>query len=214
MIKFLYADQLLSHKTLAEGMFADRARQFKDRLGWDVTVDANGFERDAYDAHNPMYVIYEGRDGQHRGSMRIMPTLGATMVNDHFRDLTGGVSVESPLIWECTRFCLAPDAGAEARRIAGSVMLAGCRLGIEFGLEHSVGVFDARMERVYRGIGWAPTVIGSRGTGKEKICAGLWAFSPAIEAEIAEKAGIDQALGKTWFNLAFGPKTGTAVAAA
>jgi acyl homoserine lactone synthase len=35
-------------------MFADRTTQFRDRLGWDVTVDVKGHERDVYDAQNPL----------------------------------------------------------------------------------------------------------------------------------------------------------------
>ena len=209
-VKYLYADQLSAFPTLAKTMFADRAIQFRERLGWDVTVDANGYERDEYDAMNPMYVIAEDDDGTHLCSMRIMPTIGSTMVNDHFRDLTGGVSIESPLIWECTRFCLSPKVKRDARRVAGAVMLAGCRLGLEFGLENAVGVFDARMVRVYSGIGWVPTVIGCRGEGREKICAGLWGFTDEIEAKIAEKSGLDRDLATAWFGAAFG-KIGTAM---
>mgnify|MGYP001797780868 CR=1 FL=1 len=95
-VTFLYADQLLNQPDLEKGMFADRAAQFHDRLGWDVTVDANGFERDEYDTHNPMYVICHDADGRHRASMRIMPTLGATMVNDHFTDLSDGGAIQPP----------------------------------------------------------------------------------------------------------------------
>ena len=84
-------------------------------------------------------------------------------------------------------------------------MLAGCQLGLEFGLEHAVGVFDARMTRVYKGIGWAPTITGSRGTGREKICAGLWEFSADIRDSVAAKAGITAELGKEWFDASFSP---------
>ena len=38
-------------------MFRDRASQFKTRLKWQVDVDENGFERDEYDALNPLYVM-------------------------------------------------------------------------------------------------------------------------------------------------------------
>ena len=64
---------------------------------------------------NPLYIIWEDADGRHGGSMRIMPTVGRTMTNEHFLHLTDGVRIASPLIWECTRFCLAPGASAERR---------------------------------------------------------------------------------------------------
>ena len=65
-------------------MFRDRAAQFKDRLDWDVTVDENGWEVDEYDRLNPLYIIWENAEGRHGGSVRIMPTVGRTMTNEHF----------------------------------------------------------------------------------------------------------------------------------
>ncbi|QHQ36251.1 acyl-homoserine-lactone synthase [Algicella marina] len=203
MIRFIYADQLATVPLLAETMFRDRAAQFQERLKWDVSVDANGFERDEYDAVNPMYIMWEGSDGRHKGSMRILPTLGRTMVNEHFLHLTGGVTIQSPLIWECTRFCISPDAHDDGKRIAGGVMLAGHELGLRFGLLSSIGVFDARMRRIYRSIGWEPEVIGEAGEGRARICAGLWPFSEEIRARIAASAGLDEDLGRTWFDASF-----------
>ena len=46
-------------------MFRDRASQFKTRLKWQVDVDENGFERDEYDALNPLYLILENNLGRH-----------------------------------------------------------------------------------------------------------------------------------------------------
>ena len=63
MLRYLYADQLDQFPRLADEMFTHRADQFKTRLGWDVSVDANGHERDEYDALNPLYVIWETADG-------------------------------------------------------------------------------------------------------------------------------------------------------
>jgi acyl homoserine lactone synthase len=203
MITYLYADSLNLVPSLAESMFRDRAAQFRNRLQWDVSVDANGFERDQYDAFNPLYVILSDADGRHEASMRILPTVGRTMVNDHFRHLTGGVAITSPLVWECTRFCIRPNAGPQARRMVGAVMLAGCHLGLRFGLEHAVGVFDAHMTRVYRSIGWEPEVIGRSSDDPGAICAGLWAFSEGIEADIARRAGLDPAIATNWFERSF-----------
>lgn len=85
MIRYLYSNQLDQYPTLRDSMFRDRADQFKKRLGWDVSIDENGFERDQYDALNPLYVIWEKADGSHGGSMRFLPTTGRTMINEHLR---------------------------------------------------------------------------------------------------------------------------------
>ena len=121
MLRYVYASDLEDHPKLAATMFRDRADQFKTRLGWDVTVDENGFERDEYDGLNPLYVIWEEPDGSHGGSMRFLPTTGRTMVNDHFSDLISG-PINSPSIWECTRFCLTRGAGSH---VAAALMLGG-----------------------------------------------------------------------------------------
>ncbi|WP_146587093.1 acyl-homoserine-lactone synthase [Puniceibacterium confluentis] len=201
MIRYLYADQLSQFPHLARAMFRDRADQFKTRLGWEVAVDGAGEERDAYDDLNPLYVIWEKPCGGHGGSMRLLPTLGRTMVNDHFAHLTDGVRIESPLIWECTRFCLARDA---APGTAAALMLAGGEILRGFGVEHYVGVFDARMVRIYRHIGASPDILGSQGSGRNRISVGLWDFSPRAQARVAARAGISPELSKLWFERAFG----------
>ena len=61
MIRYLYEDELKTATLLKETMFLDCVDQFKTRLGWDVTLEDNGYERDEYDSHNPLYVIYQKR---------------------------------------------------------------------------------------------------------------------------------------------------------
>ncbi len=201
MIRYLYADQLSRFPHLKRTMFLDRADQFKTRLGWEVAVDVAGEERDEYDDLNPLYVIWEKPCGAHGGSMRLLPSTGRTMVNDHFGHLTGGVRIESPMIWECTRFCLARDTSPGT---AAALMLAGGEVLRGFGVEHYVGVFDARMVRIYRHIGASPEVLGSQGEGRDRISVGLWNFSAEAQARVAARAGISPSLSRLWFERAFG----------
>ena len=87
MLRYIYGNDLHDYPKLAESMFQDRADQFKTRLGWNVSVNAQGHERDDYDDLNPLYVIWEESSGRHGGSMRFLPTTGPVMVNDHFSHL-------------------------------------------------------------------------------------------------------------------------------
>lgn len=144
MLRYLYADQLVDFPRLSDEMFTHRAEQFHNRLGWDVSVDARGHERDEYDDLNPLYVIWETPEGGHGGSTRFLPTTGPVMVNDHFGNLISA-PIKSPLIWECTRFCMAPNQGPH---VAAALMLGGGELMTGFGVEHFAGVFDARMVRI------------------------------------------------------------------
>ncbi len=170
MLRYLFADEMHKFPKLADGMFRDRADQFKTRLGWDVYVNENGEERDQYDDLNPLYVIWEEEDGSHGGSMRVLPTTGRVMVNEVFGHLTGGELINSPVIWEVTRFCLSRTASPHT---AGAIMLSGGEIMEGFGLTHIAGVFDARMIRIYRLIWSSPNVLGSEGKGRDQISVGF-----------------------------------------
>lgn len=201
MLRYVYGDRLGDCPELAHQMFRDRADQFRTRLGWPVTVDDRGEERDRYDDLNPLYVIWERPDGSHGGSMRFLPTTGPVMVNEVFGHLTGGAPIVSPLIWECTRFCLARGTGSNA---AAALMLGGGEIMQRFALRHFVGVFDARMVRIYRAIGASPEVLGAEGEGRDRISVGLWEFSARARDRVARRAGISTDLSRLWFDRAFG----------
>lgn len=201
MLRYIYGDDLPQHAKLHDTMFRDRAAQFRQRLDWDVSVDEKGHERDEYDAMNPLYVIWEQADGSHGGSMRFLPTTGQTMVNDHFRHLGDGVEIRHPFIWECTRFCLSQEAQS---RVSAALMLGGMEVGLNNHLTDSVGVFDARMTRIYRRLGWSPTVLGTDGNGRDAISVGLWAYDRKIRPSLLRRAGLSDELSRLWYDRAFG----------
>lgn len=201
MLRYIYGRDLDALPVLRDSMHRDRADQFQRRLGWPVAVDARGWERDQYDDLDPLYVIWERADGRHGGSMRMLPTTGRTMVNDHFLHLTDGVAFRSPFIWECTRFCLAPDAESHT---TSALMLAGGELMRAFDLSHFVGVFDAHMTRVYRIIGAGPEVLGTAGIGKGAISVGLWSYDATVRQSLLARAGLSSELSEHWFHRSFG----------
>lgn len=210
MLRYLNGDALSNFPKLRDGMHRDRAAQFRDRLKWDVQVDAAGFERDQYDDLNPLYVIWEMPDGTHGGSMRFLPTSGRTMVHEHFPALLGGADIRSDHIWECTRFCIAKGAGAN---IAAALMLAGGELMRAFELTHLLGVFDARMVRIYKMIGASPQVLGSSGEGRDKISVGLWQFIHTDRAKVLRRAGVSSDMSEYWFKRSFGHAIKRSIAA-
>ena len=132
--------------------------------------------------------------------MRVLPTVSPCLTNDHFAHLSGG-PITSPLIWESTRFCLSDDAGPQ---VSAALMLGGAEVGKNFYLNHAVGVFDARMVRVYRRIGWAPTILGTEGQGRDAISVGLWDFSEPVKPQLLERSGVTDDQSRQWFDLSFG----------
>ncbi|WP_439153948.1 acyl-homoserine-lactone synthase [Yoonia sp.] len=201
MLRYIYASDLSQYPALRASMHRDRATQFADRLKWAVTVDESGWERDEYDAMNPLYVIWVNPDGTHGGSMRFLPTTERTMVNDHFANLLNGVDIRSPFIWECTRFCLGRQS---TPRVAAAMMLAGGELMRAFSLTHLLGVFDPRMVRIYSMIGASPEVLGSMGEGRDKISVGLWPFRPEDRVKVLRRAGLSSEISEHWFARSFG----------
>jgi acyl homoserine lactone synthase len=199
MLRFIYASSLPAYPALARSMFCDRADQFARRLKWEVTVDAQGEEHDQYDALNPLYVIWQRADGLHGGSMRLLPTTGRTMLADHFGHLCPDGPPNDPNIWECTRFCLAPGASPH---VAAALMLGGGEVLRGLDLRHYVGVFDARMTRIYKFIGSSPSVIGASGAGRDRISAGLWHLTEADRQRVARRAHLSPDIAELWFRRA------------
>ncbi len=204
MLRYVYGSDLARYPLLRQTMFRDRATQFVHRLKWDLPLTPAGEERDEYDALNPLYLIWQGPDGRHGGSMRFLPTIGRNMVQDHFSHLTGGVRIESPLIWECTRFCLAPDAG---RQVSAALVLGAGEIMQHFHLSHFVGVFDRRMERIYRLFGLEPELIGASGDGADRIGVGLWEMQDEAWPRILKRVGISRATSRQWLRASLWPRT-------
>ena len=132
-----------------------RHRVFKKRLDWDVHISGD-MEIDDFDALHPTYLTQVADDGRIQGSVRLLPSVGPTMLRDTFPALLAGQTApSSPSIWECSRFAVdvPTDAPKGEHGIARATyeLLAGV---IEFGLSRRltdiVTVTDARMERVLR----------------------------------------------------------------
>jgi len=178
---------------LIDQMFRLRARIFHDRLNWDVQV-TDGRERDKYDDQQPVYVIY-GDDSatEVRGSLRLLPTTGPTLLADVFSDtLPDAVNLSAPTIWECTRFCLDDkllDRGQQDEILFASATLleAVADVALRAGIQSIIGNFDAAMLRLYRRIGCEVEVLGSTMRFRSPVYLGLHPISKPIIRRIKAK---------------------------
>jgi acyl homoserine lactone synthase len=179
---------------LFDEMFRMRAEVFSARLGWDVTVD-NGREIDRFDAEDPLYLLsLDERSGQLRGAVRLLPTTGPNMLRDVFSALMPGGTVESPLIWESSRFAVNPQifnarACAEANHMVNRTtveLLCGMvEAAQRAGIEHIVSVFDARMARIFRSIDCRFEQLGTPvRIGRTMTYAGLFDMSVDMRSRL------------------------------
>lgn len=192
MLHFVYASDLGAFPDIKETMFQDRAYQFGTRLKWEVSVNDLGYEQDRYDGLNPLYVIW-AQNGVHGGSLRLLPTTGPTMVNEHFAHLLPGGNIRSALVWECTRFCLNRKGGAES---AAAVLLGAAEVMRQFSVRYFVGVFDERMHKIYKRTGVSPHTLGS----DSRDTAGTWSFDERNFAKLGQRANVSDAQLRCWFD--------------
>lgn len=188
MIKYIFGTDLWLFPELAQSMFRDRAAQFSERLKWEVNVDGKGYERDQYDILNPVYVIVENEAGLHAGSMRLLPTMGRTMINERFGTAIEGGPIACPSIWECTRFCLSTSAGPQT---AARLFASAGRLMQELDIISLVAVFDRIMLRKYRISGVVPEVLGEGNVAGYTVLTGRWQFSQVQLNVLMRRASLD-----------------------
>jgi acyl homoserine lactone synthase len=193
MIVVIDQNNAHNYSNLVDEMFRLRARIFRDRLRWDVQV-ADGKERDKYDDKGPVYVIYADDEAREvKGSLRLLPTTGPTLLADFFWDtLPDAVHLSAPTIWECTRFCLDDkilDRGKQDELVFASAVLIAALgdVAISAGIESVIGNFDSSMLRLYRRIGCEVEVLGSTSRYDRPVYLGLFPISERILHRIKER---------------------------
>jgi acyl homoserine lactone synthase len=174
------------HTKLLDEMFRMRARIFGERLNWDVQV-VDGVERDRYDDEAPVYLIYvDDATGAVKGSLRLLPTTGPTLLADFFSDTApDAANISAPTIWECSRFCLDSsyfNKGArEELMFASSILIIALgELAIKAGIESILGNFEAPILRLYRQIGCKVDVLGATQRYGRPVYLGSFPVSEAI----------------------------------
>lgn len=172
-----------------------RAKVFKDRLNWDVCV-VDGKERDRFDDCDATYLLSINSAGSVAGTLRLLPTTGPNMLRDVFPTLLDeGESIESPVIWESTRFAVdltAPaTSGSRISKVTTELLCGIVEVGMMAGLSLIVSVFDAYMLRVLRSAGYPPELLGRpQRIGGVMTHAGLFDVSEKAWQRIAAIGGI------------------------
>ena len=149
-------------------MFVDRATVFRDRLGWDVSVNDAGEERDQYDTPAARYMILSNASGEHVASCRLIPMTHPVMIRDAFPGLfNDAMGRDTHLGIEVTRFCVLTT---DVDDIVKALFLESAHWLKRTPFTSFFGVFYAPMLRVYRRCGWPPEVLNKQ----DGLYAGQW----------------------------------------
>lgn len=197
MIRLIQGDDCLSFKREIDEMHRIRCDVFQKRLGWDVNV-VGEWEIDEFDEANPLYVVSVHRDtGRVQGSLRLLPTTGPNMLRDVFGELLpDGDVIESPLVWESSRFSVHHLAEGERdgrgiNRVTGELLAGMCEVGMLAGLSQIVTVYDARIARIIRQAGARGEIIGRpKRIGRVMTYAGLFDTDQTMLDNIRASCGI------------------------
>jgi N-acyl-L-homoserine lactone synthetase len=182
---------------LLGAMFRLRRRVFKERLDWSVSVSGD-LELDVYDALNPTYLVMVSGKREVVGCVRLLPTIGPTMLADTFPQLLiGETPPRSNRILESSRFCidtsLAADTTGNGLNRATFILFAAMieSLGL-LDADSIVTVTDTRMERILRRAGWPlERIAPPQRIGETMALAGFLHGSRETLATMYRQAGVE-----------------------
>jgi acyl homoserine lactone synthase len=189
MIKVIPGEFRRDYPALIDKMHRLRREAFHERLRWQVSV-INRWEVDGYDALDPLYVLSIDSSNDVVGGVRMLPTIGFTMLNDTFPELLpDGARIESPRIWESSRFAvrMTGDQRLDASTmsyVTAELGLALNEIGLAAGLSHIVTVYDQGMHRLLQRYGWAGEPFGA-----PQMIGGAIAY--AVSYEVGPKWSVD-----------------------
>lgn len=142
-------------------MFRDRKALFVDLLGWDVPVVDGQYEIDRYDGDNAVYLIATDDDGQHTGSMRLLPTEAGHLLADVFAGLCAGDVPRGPHVMEITRLCLPQRLGSVGRLWVRNRLISAM---IDHALANHVSILTGVVTAAFReqvlAMGWRAASLG------------------------------------------------------
>jgi acyl homoserine lactone synthase len=196
MIRLIHGSERQRFPVELDGYHRVRKRVFHERMGWDVPI-INAWEVDGFDVLNPLYCVAIDDRDRVIGGLRLLPTMGFNMLNDVFTVLLPeGKRLESPLIWESSRFAVdhtvdVPSGPTGLGRATAELGLAMNEIGRRAGLTHVVTVYDALMHRVLKRAGCAGEPISEpQRVGKVLAYAVFFEIGDATENALRQASGI------------------------
>lgn len=156
MIKIAQAGESGKTKLLFD-MHRLRAQIFKEKMGWDVSINEMGMEVDQFDIQEAVYFLALDEDGIVVGSWRLLPTLGPTMIGEIWPEFMDSLPMpQNPHIWEASRFGVfsskerARENLLQVGKATGELFCALTEACILCGIHEVYTLYDTRIERLIR----------------------------------------------------------------
>ena len=190
----VYVDETNRHAYRREMLEYHKLRKkvFCDTLGW-VPPSDGGIERDVFDDHyNVVIVNIDETSGKVSGGVRLMPTLGPTLMHSVWGDmLPEPKAYRSANIWEATRFCVDDSANRSRKNsFVNRATLALSLAVLEFcdanDIDQVIGVCERKFFDMQRAYGTEATILATKTdeNGTEIGC-GIWETGPQARAGLA-----------------------------
>ncbi len=146
---------------LFDAMYRDRKRVFVDLRRWAIPVLDDMYEVDQFDGPNTVYCIATDHAGNHRGSIRILPTDEPHILGDLFPELCEGVVPTGKDIRELTRACLSPAiAAAERKSVRNALTTAVVEYALRRGICSYTCIADSGWLSQILALGWDCAPLG------------------------------------------------------
>lgn len=201
MIEIVQAGQ--SGKTrLLFDMHRLRSRIFKERMGWNVSIDEAGLEVDDFDIPEAVYFLALDDNQRVIGSWRLLPTTGPTMIRDVWPEfLTSLPMPRSPMIWEASRFGVNSLSASvreglhQVSRATAELFCALTETCILCGIDEVYTLYDARIARLIKRLDCTPKDISESMPIDGRECKiGRFITDSEMLSRIKKSAGIQKSL--------------------
>lgn len=176
MVQLYSGHTIRGSSVVLDNMHRDRKRVFVDMRGWDVPVIDGQFEVDEFDSEHAVYLVSASAEGEHYGSIRLLPTTQPHLLGSVFPYLCNGPSPVGADIWEITRGCISPRLRAAQRlRERNRLTTAAVQFAVLSGITRFVCVADSGWLAQILSLGWTceplgePRSIGGANTGALEI---------------------------------------------
>jgi N-acyl-L-homoserine lactone synthetase len=193
MISCVSCENVHEFGQIFHSQFRLRHASFVERQQYDVSV-YEGMEFDQYDTPASRYLVYHTAEGRALGVSRLSPTSVSCMLKDLWPALVEDrTNLNSPAIWEGTRYCIDKDVAPALRQtIIHEMACAYLEFGLKLGLQKIIGLMPTYIYRsVFERPGIQMEYLGPvQLIGRHKCRAVAIPVSVRQLAEVRRKTGI------------------------